>query len=89
MYFYLQLPLQAALLPPAAILQISPGKFIYFHPIYLPHLHPQFSDSKGLRLVLQSCPTVDAFYAVSVRQTGVLPPTSFRFHLTVDTLVLS
>ncbi len=28
-----------------------------------------------------------ALYAVSVRQTEVLPPTSFRFHLTMDTLV--
>jgi hypothetical protein len=26
-------------------------------------------------------------YAISVRQTGTLPPTSFGFHLAVDTLV--
>jgi len=27
-------------------------------------------------------------YVISVRQTGSLPPASFRFHLTVDTLAL-
>jgi hypothetical protein len=30
-----------------------------------------------------------ALYEVRVPQTGDLPPTSFRFHLTMDTLVLS
>lgn len=30
-----------------------------------------------------------AFYVISVRQTRDMPRTSFRFHLTVDTLVLS
>nr|THJ76577.1 hypothetical protein EPD62_15875 [Acetivibrio thermocellus] len=33
--------------------------------------------------------TLHCLYVISVRQTGDLPPTSFRFHLTVDTLVLS
>jgi hypothetical protein len=28
-------------------------------------------------------------YVVSVRRTEVLPQTSFRFHLAVDTLVIS
>jgi len=28
----------------------------------------------------------DSLYTVSVRQAGGLPPASFRFHLTVDTL---
>ena len=30
-----------------------------------------------------------ALYEVRVPQTGDLPPASFRFHLTVDTLALS
>ena len=30
-----------------------------------------------------------ASYVISVRQTRVLPPASFRFHLAVDTLALS
>jgi len=30
-----------------------------------------------------------ALYVVRVPQTGALPPTSFRFHLAMDTLVLS
>jgi len=29
-----------------------------------------------------------AFYAISVRRFGTLPPASFRFHLTMDTLAL-
>jgi len=29
-----------------------------------------------------------ALYAISVRQREILPPASFRFHFTVDTLAL-
>jgi hypothetical protein len=40
----------------------------------------------GLRFELQTCPLVPASYLVSVRQTEILPPASFRFYLTADTL---
>jgi len=43
----------------------------------------------GLRFVLQTYPQAYAFHVISVRQTRVCPQTSFRFHLAVDTLVLS
>ena len=65
----------------------SPGKYVHFLPIYLPHLH------RGIRAVLDFAllrklvrPTY-AFYVISVRQARDLPRTSFRFHLTMDTLV--
>ena len=67
----------------------SPGKNAIFLSIYLPHLHRKLSDSFGLWFDWQPYPVYSALYVVSVRQTRDLPPTSFRFHLTVDTLVLS
>ena len=66
--------------------KISPGKYVRFLPIYLPHLH------RGIRAVLDFAlcgklvrPTY-AFYVIPVRQAGDLPRASFRFHLTMDTL---
>jgi hypothetical protein len=47
-------------------------------PIYLLYLHPRISDSIGLCFDMQTRPYVAALYTVSVRQTGTLPPTSFR-----------
>jgi len=38
---------------------------------------------------MQTYPQAYALYVVRVPQTRVLPPTSFRFHLAMDTLVLS
>ena len=67
----------------------SPGKNAIFLSIYLPHLHRKLSDSFGLWFVRQPYPVYSALYVISVRQTRDLPLTSFRFHLTVDTLVLS
>ena len=32
---------------------------------------------------------IHSLYVISIRQTGVLPPSSFRFHLTMDTLDFS
>ena len=32
---------------------------------------------------------IHSLYVISVRQTRVLPPSSFRFHLTMDTLDFS
>ena len=66
--------------------EISADKLIDFHPIYLPHL--QFKVRSVLDFVLL-CKLVRldfAFYAVSVRQTGILLRASFRFHLAMDTL---
>ena len=67
-------------------LKISPSKYTDFPLIYPPHLH------HGIRAVLDFVllgrlirPTY-ALYAVSVRRTEGLPPASFRFHLTMDTL---
>ena len=42
----------------------------------------------GLRFVTQTRPPCIALYAVSVRRPGTLPPASFRFRLTTDTLAL-
>jgi hypothetical protein len=71
------------------ISKTSPGKSAIFLPIYLPHLHCLFSSSYWALVCLATLPIGTALYVISVRQTRDLPPTSFRFHLTVDTLVLS
>ena len=41
----------------------------------------------GLLLSLQHYPCLPAFYQVLVHRVNRLPPASFRFHLTMDTLV--
>lgn len=69
--------------------QISPVINDNFLLIYLSDLHIKCSDSFGLRFVLQTRPTSSAFYPLPVCQAEILPPTSFRFRLTTDTLVLS
>ena len=48
----------------------------------------QFRVVFGLQLVRQPYPCFQP-YVISVRQTRDLPPSSFRFHLTMDTLDLS
>ena len=40
----------------------------------------------GLILRLQHCPCLPALYQVLVHRANLLPPASFRFHLTADTL---
>ena len=42
----------------------------------------------GLLLPLQHYPCLPAFYQVLVHRANRLPPASFRFHLTMDTLAL-
>lgn len=74
---------------PQCISKTSPGKNVIFLSIYLPHLHRLFSSSYRASICIAILPIDAAFYVISVRQTRDLPPTSFRFHLTVDTLVLS
>src|SRR5574344_2102728 len=41
----------------------------------------------GLLLLVQHCPCLSALYQVLVHRANLLPPTSFRFRLTADTLV--
>ena len=43
----------------------------------------------GLLLPLQHYPCLTAFYQVLVHRANRLPPASFRFHLTMDTLALA
>lgn len=74
---------------PQCISKTSPGKSIIFLSIYLPHLHYLFSSSYRASVCLATLPIGTALYVISVRQTRDLPPTSFKFHLTMDTLVLS
>ena len=69
------------------VCETSPGKNAIFLSIYLPHLQRKLSDTLGLQFVEQPYPVYSALYVVSVRQTRDLPPTSSRFHLTMDTLV--
>lgn len=68
--------------------QASPGKSAIFLSIYLPHLLPYVFGSKDFVLLRRLIQRMLASYEVRVPQTGDLPPTSFRFHLTMDTLVL-
>jgi len=69
--------------------QISPGKNVIFPSIYSPHLLPFAFGSMDFDLFGSLVQRMLALYEVRVPRTGGLPPTSFRFHLTVDTLVLS
>ena len=66
--------------------ETSADKFIDFHPIYLPHLHFKVRSVLDFVLFSKLVRLDFAFYAVSVRQTGILLRASFRFHLAMDTL---
>ena len=74
------------ILPSKRIRQTSPGKNDNLPLVYLPDL------LHGVRVVLDfvlNCKLVrpkSALYLVLVHQTEILPPASFRFHVTVDTL---
>ena len=65
----------------------SPGKMPNPRIPQPPHLPIRLPCNVGLRGTLTSRPGGWALYAVSVRWLGTLPPTSFRFRLTTDTLV--
>ena len=56
-----------------------------FH-IHLPHLHFKVRSVLDFALFCKLVRLDFALYAVSVRQTGILLLSSFRFHLTMDTL---
>ena len=68
------------------VVETSADKPIDFHPIYLPHLHFKVRSVLDFVLLRKLVRLVFAFYAVSVRQTGILLWASFRFHLAMDTL---
>jgi hypothetical protein len=68
--------------------QISPGKNAIFLSIYLLHLLPFAFGSKDFGLSRNLIQRMLALYEVRIPQTRDLPPTSFRFHLTMETLVL-
>lgn len=67
----------------------SPGKRNHLHLIYLLHLHLEIRAVSDFVLLWKLVRFKYALYAVSVRQTEVLPPTSFRLRLTTDALVFS
>src|SRR6266446_9080589 len=71
-----------------AKLQISPGNA---HPpsrLCPPHLRTSFPYRYRTLKILASSSSLHASYAISVRQTSVLPAASFRFHLAMDTLAV-
>jgi hypothetical protein len=70
-------------------LPFTPGKNAIFPSIYSPHLIPFAFGSKDFDLFGSLIQRTLALYEIRVPRTGGLPPTSFRFDLTVDTLVLS
>ncbi len=67
--------------------EISPDKNDNFHPIYPAHLHLKVRAVLDFALFDKLVRLEYALYALSVRRAGNLRPTSFRFHLAMDTLV--
>jgi hypothetical protein len=71
---------------PWRICQISPGKNDCFHPMYPPHLLYRVRAVLDFVLCGRLVRPNSASYTVFVHRVRTLPPASFRFHLTVDTL---
>ena len=69
--------------------QVSPGKNVVFPSIHLLHLLPIAFGNMDFVLYGRLIQLSLASYEVRVPQAGGLPQTSFRFHLAVDTLVVS
>ncbi|OSX53820.1 hypothetical protein B7H16_09365 [Anoxybacillus ayderensis] len=70
--------------------QTSSGKSaIFLPPIYLLHLLCITFGRKDFVLFGKLIQLYLALYEVCVPQTGSLPPASFRFRVTTDTLALS
>ena len=63
------------------------GKRNHLHLIYLLYLHLEIRAVLDFALRGKLVRFKYALYTVSVRQTEVLPPTSFRLRLTTDALV--
>ena len=74
---------------PRRACQTSPGKNDSFHPIYPPHLLCGVRAVLDFVLLCKLVHSTSALYAVLVHRAGTLPPASFRFHLTMDTLAFS
>ena len=68
--------------------EISPGKSDNFPPIYLLYLHHGIRVILDFALMCKLVRPVYALYIVSVSQTGVLPPASFRSLLAEGTLAI-
>ena len=68
--------------------QTSLGTTRFFPSIYLPYLPSAVPCSYWASTCSAALPLHVALYMVSVRQTRVLPPPSFRFHFAVNTLGL-
>ena len=66
--------------------QTSPGKRMHFHTIYPPHLLDMTFDRKSFVLLRKLTQSYLAFHEIRVPRTSVLPPASFRFRVTTDTL---
>ena len=69
--------------------QTSQGKHTFFPSMSPLHLLCTPFDSKDLNLLCSLIQVYLALYEVRVPRSGGLPPTSFRFWVTPDTLVLS
>lgn len=69
-------------------MQTSPGKNAVFLLMHLPKFTILALGDLGLHLVLQAHPTSLASNWIRVPQVKHLPPASFRFYLTIDTLAL-
>ena len=69
------------------VIETSPDKNDNFHPMRLVHLHHEVRAVLDFALLGKLVRLANALYVLSVRQAGNLPPTSFRFHLAMDTLV--
>ena len=72
---------------PAHSSETSADKRVDLPPIYPPHLHLRVRSVLDFALFGKLVRPEYALYAVSVRRAGSLLRTSFRFHLTMDTLV--
>ena len=68
--------------------QTSSGKNDNLHPIYSLHLLHGVRAVSDFVLFGKLIRPKTALYAVFVHRAGTLPPASFRFHLTMDTLAL-
>src|SRR5699024_12614672 len=58
-----------------------------FSSIHLPYIRHMFYNSYWTSTSFAVLSTYVASYMISVRQTGGLPRISFRFHVTMDTLI--
>ena len=70
------------------VCKISSGKRNHRRLVYLLYLRLEIRAVLDFVLCGKLVRFKYALYTVSVRQTEALPPTSFGFHLTVDTLAL-